>query len=43
MPPKEDGKWNIFLKFEILATNIDQSQILRNICQQLLTVTEQRP
>ena len=23
MTPKKDGKWTIFLKFEILATNID--------------------
>ena len=36
MTPRKDGKWNIFFKFEILATNIDWSQILKNICQQLL-------
>ena len=27
-----------FFKLEILATNIDQSQILKNICQQLLSL-----
>ena len=33
----KDGKDGIFFfKFEILATNIDWSQILKNICQQLL-------
>ena len=31
MTPGKDGKW-IFFKFEILATNIDWSQILKNIC-----------
>ena len=35
MTPGKDGKWFSF-KFEILATNIDQSHILKNICQQLL-------
>ena len=29
--PGKDGKW-IFFKFEILTTDIDQSQILKNIC-----------
>ena len=28
----KDGKWIIFFKFEILATNVDFSQILKNIC-----------
>ena len=28
----------IFFKFEILAANIDLSQILKNICQQLLSL-----
>ena len=28
----------IFFKFEILATNIDLSQISKNICQQLLSL-----
>ena len=27
-----------FFKFEMLATNIDQYQILKNICQQLLSL-----
>ena len=38
MTPGKDGKWNIIFKFEILTTNIDQSQILKNICQQLLSL-----
>ena len=39
MTPGKDGKWNIsFFKFEILETNTDQSQILKNICQQLLSL-----
>ena len=38
MTPGKDEKWNIFVKFEILATNIDQSQILKNICQELLSL-----
>ena len=38
MTPGKDGKLNIFLKTEILATNIDYSQILKNICQQLLSL-----
>ena len=42
MTPGKDGKRNIFVKFEILATNIDWSQILKNICLQLLSV-KQRP
>ena len=37
MTPEKDGKWN-FLKFEKLATDIDQSQILKNICLQLLSL-----
>ena len=40
MTPGKDGKWNIFFKFEILATNIDQFQILKNICQQLLSLNK---
>ena len=39
MTPEKDGKWNIFFKFEILATNIDLSQILNNIFQQLLSLS----
>ena len=37
MTPKkmENG---FFFKFEILATDIDQSQILNDICQQLLSL-----
>ena len=38
MTPGKDGKLNIIFKFEILATNIDQSQILKNICQHLLSL-----
>ena len=37
MTPGKDGKW-IFFIFEIFATSIDQSQILKNICQQLLSL-----
>ena len=36
MTPGKDGKWIILFKFEILATYMDKSQILKNICQQLL-------
>ena len=38
LTPGKDGKRNIFFKFEILATNIDWSQILKNICQLLLSL-----
>ena len=38
MTPEQDGTSNIFFKFEIPATNIDQSQILKNICQQSLSL-----
>ena len=38
MTPEKDGKWDIFFKFEIFATNIDWSQILENICQELLSL-----
>ena len=38
MTPGKHGKWNIFFKFEILATNVDYSQISKNICQQLLSL-----
>ena len=37
MTPGKDGN-GFFFKFEILPTNIDQSQILKNICQQLLSL-----
>ena len=35
--PRKRWKMGYFFKFEILATNIDWSQILKNICQQLLS------
>ena len=38
MTPGKDGKWNIFSKFETLATNTNWSQILKNVCQQLLSL-----
>ena len=38
MTLKKDGKQNIFFTFEILAPNLDWSQILKNICQQLLSL-----
>ena len=37
MTPRKDGKGNFF-RLEILATNIDLSQNLKNICQQLLSL-----
>ena len=40
MTSGKDGKWNIFSKFEKLATNIDWSQIFKNICQQLLSLNK---
>ena len=38
MTPGKDGNAILFFKFEILATNIDWSQILENICQQVLSL-----
>ena len=38
LTPGRDGKWNIFFRFEILATDIDWSQILKNICRQLVSL-----
>ena len=35
-PKKMENGIVFFFKFGILATKIDQSQILKNICQQLL-------
>ena len=40
MTPEKDGKLKFFLKFEILVTDIDQFQILKNICQQLLSLNK---
>ena len=34
----KDGKWNTFFRFEIVPTNINSSQILKNIRQQLLSL-----
>ena len=38
LSPPEKMENGIFFKFEIFATDIDWSQILKNICQQLLSL-----
>ena len=41
MTPGKDGKWDsFFFKLEMLATNINLSQILKNTCQQLLSLNK---